>query len=109
MLALVTDGSGWDGWYVSASRHLGSRFEVGAYYGDLKTNIGNRPGNDPTAYQNDLAISLRYDVSEHVLFKIEAQFQDGFYQVFNTPRIPNPTAAKKDTNTIIAAKTTLSF
>ncbi len=101
--------AGWDGWYASASRRLNERFEIGAYYGNLKPNGSNRAGNDPLAYQNDAAISLRYDFNEHVLFKIEAHRIDGLYQTFNTTRIPNPVATRKDETTVFAAKTTFSF
>ena len=109
LLPLVNDASGWDGWYVSASRRLGSRFEVGAYYGNLKNTVTSRPGNDPAAYQDDLAISLRYDISEHVLFKLEAHRIDGSYQTFDTVRIPNPSGSRQNSTTIFAAKTTFSF
>ncbi len=109
VLPVVHDRAGWTGWYVSAARRLSSRFELGAYYGDLKPNESNRTGNDPAAYQADFAISLRCDVSERVLFKIEAHRIDGTYQTFNTVRIPNPSATLRDATTVFAAKTTLSF
>jgi hypothetical protein len=44
-----------------------------------------------------------------VLFKIEGHRIDGTYQTFNTPRIPNPAATRKDATTLFTAKTTLSF
>ncbi len=100
---------GWDGWYVSASRRLGSKFEAGTSYGFLKSRFPSSAGSDPRNYQKDVTVSLRYDLSEHVLFKLEWHNLDGTYQTFNTARIPNPTATRKNSTTIIAAKTTLSF
>ncbi len=97
---------GWDGWYVSVSRRLGDKFQVGAYYGNNQVRTGYNSSN-PADYQHDSAVSLRYDLNDHVLFKIEAHYIDGTYETFDTPRIPNPTP-KKDT-TLFAVKTTLSF
>ncbi len=108
-LPLVKDDSGWDGWYVSAARRLSDRFEVGAYYGNLKDRSTTLPGDNPRTYQHDTALSLRFDLNEHVLFKLEGHRIEGRYQTFNTPRIPNPAGAIRDTNHVIAAKTTLSF
>jgi len=109
---VVTDpGSliGWDGWYVSASRRLNAKFELGTYYGYLKNRFSSTASALPQNHQADYALSLRYDVNEHVLVKIEGHYLDGTYQTFNTNRIPNPAAARQNTSTLIAVKTTLSF
>jgi hypothetical protein len=98
---------GWDGWYVSAARRLNDKFEVGAYYGDVQTRIDYT--GKPSDYQHDCALSLRYDYSEHLLFKIEGHYIDGTYQTFDTVRIPNPAATRENNTTVIAVKTTLSF
>lgn len=100
---------GWDAWYVSAARRLGAKWEVGTYFAAIRSRFPSSAGSLPGNQRADKAVSLRYDINEHVLVKIEAQFQDGTYQMFNTARIPNPSATRKDTNTLIAAKTTLSF
>ena len=104
-LPQVGGTSRWDGWYVSAARRLNDKFEVGAYYGSLYDDFTSGPG--PGGYQRDGALSLRYDLNDHVLFKIEAHDIDGTYELFNTARIPNP--KPKGDNLVIAAKTTLSF
>jgi hypothetical protein len=104
VLPTITGKSGWDGWYVSAARRINDRFQIGAYYGDLKDRYGS---GDPSTYQHDLAACLRFDLNEHVLFKIEAHSVDGYYQSFNTVRIPNPSPSTRDT--VVAIKTTLSF
>jgi len=100
-------GSGWKGWYVSAARRLNDKFEVGAYYGDLEQRFTT--SSAPSTYQHDAVLSLRYDLNEHVLFKIEGHYIEGTYQTFNTPRTPNPASTRQDNNTVIAVKTTLSF
>jgi len=109
LLPTVHDRSGWDGWYVSASRRLNEKFEVGAYYGDLEQRFSTRPSSDPTVHQRDASASLRFDVNEHLLFKLEVHSIDGLYQTFNTVRIPNPPTDRSDRTSVIAVKTTLSF
>jgi len=97
---------GWDGWYVAASRRLGDKFQVGAYYGDNQQRR-NFSSSNPADYQHDTAISFRYDLNDHVLFKIEAHSFNGTYETFNTVRITNPNP--KTNNTVFAVKTTVSF
>jgi hypothetical protein len=97
---------GWDGWYVSVSRRINDKFQVGAYYGDNQVRTGFNSSNIGD-YQHDTALSLRYDLNEHVLFKVEAHYFDGTYETFNTVRIPNPNP--KPNTTVLAVKTTLSF
>ena len=97
-----TESVGWDGWYVSAARRLNDRIELGAYYGNLKTRFGS-------SSQKDYAVSVRYDVNEHILFKVEWHNIDGTYQTFNTVRIPNPVSTRRNSTSVLAVKTTLSF
>jgi hypothetical protein len=99
---------GWDGWYVSAARRLNNRFELGAYYGRLWNRYAT-VRSAPGSHQIDHTLSLRYDASERVIFKLEGHRIDGTYQTFNTTRLPNPTATRKNYTTVFAAKTTLSF
>jgi len=108
VLATVDGPVGWDGWYLSAARRLNDKFEVGAYYGDLKNRFGSANGGSRN-YQHDWALSLRFDYSEHVLFKIEGHYIDGTYQTFDTARIPNPGAGLRPHTSLIAVKTTFSF
>ena len=80
----------------------------------LQMEVGDQitiPGADVASYSEGTegVVSVRYDLNDHVLFKLEVQYVDGWVQVFNTPRIPNPTATRKETTTVFAAKTTLSF
>jgi hypothetical protein len=102
----VVSKVGWDAWYVSAARRFNDKFEMGTYYGYLKPRY---PGSGSSASnkQGDLAVSAHYDYSEHVSFKLEVHWIDGYYQMFNTPRIVNPTFS--DSSTVIAVKTTFSF
>jgi hypothetical protein len=109
VLTEVDGNAGWDGWYVSAARRLGDRFEAGAYFGEVTPLYSSRRSGDPAAFQRDFALSLRYDRSEHLLFKLEAHYLDGTYQTFNTGRIPNPSAGRERHNVVLAGKSTFSF
>jgi len=105
----VIGDSGWDGWYVSASRRLNDKFEIGGYYGFLENRFASSTTPKAQREQNDYSLCLRYDYNEHVIFKVEGHYIDGTYQTFNTTRIPNPAATRSNTNTVFAVKTTLSF
>ena len=98
-----------DGWYVSVARRLNRSFEVGTYYSFQKSPTVASTLPKARRQSSDIAISLRYDVSDHLLFKIEGNYFDGQMGMINTPRMPNPLASRKDTTTFWSAKTTLSF
>jgi hypothetical protein len=100
---------GWDGWYVSAARRIRGRFEVGTYFGNLKTRYPSATSAKAQRRQNDYALSFRVDLTDHLIFKLEAHRIDGTYQTFNTRRIPNPAATRADATTLLTAKTTFSF
>lgn len=103
----VQSDAGWDGWYVSAARRLGRRWEAGAYHSLLSNRFSTAPRAGRT--KADTALSVRFDLNEHVLFKLEAHHVDGEFQTFNTVRIPNPAGTRRTTDTLFAAKTTFSF
>lgn len=100
---------GWDAWYVSAARRFLKKFEAGAYVSSIHDRFPSGAGSLPANYRHDAVASLRYDFSDHLLFKVEVQSVQGLYQTFDTERIPNPPAATPDHTTVLAAKTTLSF
>lgn len=109
VVKLLVDPVGWNAWYVSAARRFAKKFEAGAYYSSLHTRFpGGGNGGQPDTYRHDLVASLRYDFSEHLLFKVEADDVQGLYQMFNTPLIPNPKFTS-DRTTVFAFKSTFSF
>ncbi len=69
--------------YGMVSYRLFPAFEAGAYYSVLHSDAGDRGGDDPKyaesfhAFQRDLAVTLRYDVNEHWLWKLEGHLIDG--------------------------------
>jgi hypothetical protein len=62
-------------YYVMASYRVAPWFTPGVYYSVLYPNIDDRSGRDMK--QHDLALSFRYDLNEHWLFKIEGHYMHG--------------------------------
>lgn len=73
------------GWYVSASYRFNDWFELGSYYEDFYPDIEDTNGSelkaqgldDFGAWQRDLALSTRFDVTSNLIFKLEAHYVDG--------------------------------
>jgi len=61
--------------YVMAALRLTEWFEPGAYYSVLFPNTKDRKG--PEAQQHDAALTLRFDVNAHWLFKVEGHYMVG--------------------------------
>jgi len=109
LLPKVGGGVNWTSWYVSAARRFGEKWELGTYYGQLQDEANSVPGSTPSQYQHDLDFSVRYNVNDHVIVKLEWHDMDGTYQTFNTMQIPNPASKLKSHNEVFAVKTTLFF
>jgi hypothetical protein len=84
-----------EAYYAMAAYRLSERFETGLYFSDAYADVHDRHGHDPRyvnnydAYQHDLAVSLRYDVNDHWLWKAEVHGIDGSLGVTTTDT-PNP-------------------
>jgi len=70
--------------YVLATRRLSRHFEVGAYWSHFYVDPGDRGGDNTMkfqrrsdAFQRDLAATVRFDVNDHWLWKLEGHFIDG--------------------------------
>jgi hypothetical protein len=78
-----------EGFYAMASYHVTPWFAPGAYYALMYPNVDDRHGRE--AYQHDLALSVRYDLTEHWLLKLEGHYMSGTASLDptlndNTPR-----------------------
>lgn len=93
--------------YVAVARRLGKQFEVGSYYTELRNSYPSTSG--PENKRRDLAVALRYDFNDHLIFKLEAHAIDGTRDIFNVPDIENTPKSLKDSMTLFAFKTTLTF
>jgi hypothetical protein len=102
-----TGNYGMNNWYVSAARRFASKWEVGGYYSFSENRYPSATATKAAKQIGDWALSLRYDLNEHVTFKAEGHYVDGNYNMFNTAKTPNPTLDKE--TMLFALKTTLSF
>ena len=104
-----------DYYYLSAARRLNRWLELGAYYSyshdetvARRTALPATPVN-PILTQGDYALSARFDVNEHVIFKLEGHYMDGSGKIFDTYTHRQPAEQRDESWTMIAAKITLSF
>ena len=66
--------------YGLATYRLSRAFEVGGYYSVFNMDVDDMPPKyaEPYyAFQRDLAATLRFDVNDHWLWKLEGHFMDG--------------------------------
>jgi hypothetical protein len=93
---IPTYEQGNDGFYGMATYQASPRIQAGAYYSVTYLDVDDRKGHDPKytenfqAWQRDLAATVRYDVNEHWLWKLEAHFMDGAGDL-KTDENPMPT------------------
>jgi hypothetical protein len=81
--------------YVMANRRWSRCFETGLYYSVIHLDPDDRLGHDETkfaekyyAYQRDAALSARFDINDHWLWKAEAHFIDGTADLFGVTTKP---------------------
>ena len=102
--------------YGMASYHVTDAFEAGLYYAVTFANTDDRGGDGPQyvdadgrhraawAWHRDLALSLRYDVNDAWLWKLEGHFIDGLSEL---TRAENPDPERFWG--LVLVKTTVSF
>lgn len=98
--------------YVSVSRRLNEKFEMGAYYSYSKeSSVFDTDENivAPDFEQKDISVSIRYDLNYNLLFKLEAHYMDGSGKIFSTPAYPQPVENRDNSWTLFAVKTTYTF
>ncbi|MCP4348535.1 MAG: hypothetical protein GY795_23885 [Desulfobacterales bacterium] len=100
-----------EGYYFSASYRFTDWFELGAYYSvyypdkDDKKGEKTAPDPDHSAWSEDSALSLRFDINENWIFKLEGHYIDGTSLLMNAD---NPDGLDKNWF-MFAAKTTFHF
>lgn len=105
-----SDSSESDSWYVSAAYRFTKWFEAGTYYSEYYADTADRGGHERAvasdAYQKDLALSLRFDIKDWWIMKLEGHYIRGTGQIFDNARNPE---RNDDGWWLLAAKTTFSF
>jgi hypothetical protein len=104
-----------DYFYVSVARRITHWLELGTYYSysrDTQRVIGTSPfaePGQPPLKQGDFALSARFDINDHLIFKVEGHYMDGAGKIFDTIGHPQPFAGRDDSWFLFAAKVTYSF
>ncbi|MGD9161336.1 MAG: hypothetical protein PVG39_23180 [Desulfobacteraceae bacterium] len=118
-LILDTDFWDWantksDGWYLGGAYRLAHWVELGSYYSESYNNADDRDGvkgaYDPNhrAYSKDLALTLRFDINDYWVIKLESHSIKGTNGISSLDISADPNKIEKDWN-LFAAKTTFSF
>lgn len=103
-----------ENYYIMASYRFNDWFELGSYYAISYSNKDDRHGDDVvetatlkdhSAWQKDLALSLRFDINSNWIFKIEGHKVNG---TSNVLAVDNSDRSEKDWY-YGAAKLTFSF
>ncbi|HSC89306.1 MAG TPA: hypothetical protein VLC09_18615 [Polyangiaceae bacterium] len=93
--------------YVMASYHVASWFTPGAYYSLFFPNMSDREGRD--AYQHDVALTNRFDINEHWLFKLEGHYMHGTAALDPALNGGVPLSGLAENWVVFLAKTTAYF
>jgi hypothetical protein len=100
-----------DLFYVSAARRITPWLELGSYCSVSREHFRHNTNVSipPLLKQTDYALSARFDLNDHVVFKLEGHYLDGAGKVFNTPAHPADLSSLDTSWTMLAAKVTFSF
>lgn len=96
-----------DNYYFSVARRIAGKWEIGGYYSHSGDRFPGATAPSADKHLNDIVLSVRYDVNEHLTVKVEGHSIDGRYNLLDTTKNPNP--APKDSMSYVAVKTTYSF
>ncbi|MDB6172125.1 MAG: hypothetical protein JWL59_1436 [Chthoniobacteraceae bacterium] len=104
-----------DYFYVFAARRITPWLELGTYY-SYSCDAGSPIGSVPIAQsgqseikQGDFALSARFDINEHLIFKVEGHYMDGAGKIFDTVAHRQPFADRDEAWFLFGAKVTYSF
>ena len=100
-------------WYASAEYRFNKWFEVGSYYTQYynesfgPSGPGTGSATFPSdAYQKDLAVALRFDITDRWIFKVEGHYING--TALLQDNVDNP-VRRENGWMMIAIKSTISF
>lgn len=93
--------------YVMGSYRVARWFAPGAYYSVLFPNIEQRSGRE--SQWHDVALTLRFDMSDHWLFKLEGHYMEGTAGLRSALNDNVPLTDLAPTWGLLLAKTTAYF
>ncbi|HEY9154135.1 MAG TPA: hypothetical protein VIM69_03330 [Opitutaceae bacterium] len=99
-------------YYFALSRRINSWLELGTYYShshDEQDALTAATPTFPHLKQGDYALSARFDINEHMLFKLEGHYMNGSGKIFDTLADPQPIQNRDNSWTMFAAKVSFIF
>ncbi len=97
------------GYYIQASYRFTELFSLGAYYSVFYPDKDDKDGTNNTfksdAWEKDYALTMRFDINEYCIFKVEGHYVDGTARVLTQDN----TDRTRDDFTYGVAKVTFSF
>jgi hypothetical protein len=96
-----------EGYYAMVSYHVTPWFAPGVYYTVRYPNVDDRRGRE--AYQHDLALSFRYDLTQNWLLKIEGHYMSGTAGLRTELNQNRPLSTLSRDWGVVLAKTTAYF
>lgn len=100
-----------ESYYLMASYRFNDWFTLGAYYSEYYPDKDDKEGDneaiDHRAWEKDLALTLRFDINEYWIAKLEGHSVDGTANVLTVDNDGNDFS--ESTWSYIAAKLTFSF
>ena len=100
------------GWYVQAGWQASQRLALATYYADTRPQRSDRIASQTPEYygwQKDFTISLRYNLTDHWLFKLEKHYFDGVATAQPVVLADDPDQPMQKTWGMFVAKTTFHF
>lgn len=95
-------------WYASAAYRVNSWMEVGTYYTQYVADMADGKTSSPNSFQNDLALSFRFDPTDWWILKVEGHYLEG--TALLRDQANNPNAIRTDDPWfMLALKTTFYF
>ena len=106
-VALPTTERDSEAFYAMTTYRVLPALEAGAYYSIFNFDVGDNPPKyavPSNAFQRDLAATLRFDINDHWLWKLEGHYMDG------TASLPAEFNAKPDPRWgLFLIRTTVTF
>jgi hypothetical protein len=93
--------------YAMASYRMASWFQPGVYYSLLFPDVEKRTGRENV--QHDAALTLRYDINSHWLFKLEGHYMEGTAALSPTLNDNTPLSELSRSWGVFLVKTTAHF
>jgi len=99
-------------YYVSATWQANHWLQLGSYFSYThwqQRGVNSIVPGFPNLNQADTALSARFNLTDYLIFKVEAHYMQGAGEVFSTQSDPQPLSSRTDSWAMFDAKLTFTF